>query len=111
MRNIKIDIAEVTRPCQYDVGCKGGCESLKWALHVALEADPDFAQAVMDASSGFNELERQATRVAILADPRLKCILALYDMVYTDRVGELWYFDKDGNLTHTQQSRRGVRQG
>jgi len=32
-------------------------------------------------------------------------------MVYTDKVGELWYFDEDGNLTHTQKSRRGVRQG
>jgi len=73
--------------------------------------DPDFAHAVMYAINGFNELERHAMRVAILAEPRIHCILALYDMMYTDRVGELWFFDEDGNLTHTQQPRRGVRQG
>ena len=32
-------------------------------------------------------------------------------MLYTDRMGELWYFDEDGNLSHTQPSRQGVRQG
>ncbi len=71
-------------------------------------AYPDFAHAVMDAINGFNEVERQTMRVAILANPRLQCILALYDMLYTDRVGGLWYFDEDRNLTHTQQTRRGV---
>ena len=50
-------------------------------------------------------------RVAIVADPRLHCILPLYDTVYTDRDGELWYFDEGGNLTHDQKSRRGVRRG
>jgi len=74
-----------------------------------MDADPDFAQTVMDAINGFNELESQKMRADIMADPRLHCILALYDMLYTDIVGELWYFDEDGNLTHTQQSRRGVR--
>ena len=56
---------------------------------MTMEAYPDFAQAVMDVINGFNELERQATRVAILAEPQLQCILALYDMLYTDKVGEL----------------------
>jgi hypothetical protein len=65
----------------------------------------------MDAINGFNELERQEMRIAILADPCLHRILALYDMLYTDMVGELWYFDEDGKITHTQQTRRGVRQG
>jgi hypothetical protein len=106
---IKDNIAEVNGPCQYDVGCKEGCESLQWALQVAMEADLDFAHAVMDAINGFNELERQAMRAAILADPRLHWILALYDMLYTHMAEELWYFDEDGNLTHTQQSRRWVR--
>jgi hypothetical protein len=44
----------------------------------------------MDAINGFNELERQAMRVAILADPRIHYILALSDMMYTERMGELW---------------------
>ncbi len=34
-----------------------------------MEVDPAFAQAVMDAINGFNELERLAMRAAILADP------------------------------------------
>jgi hypothetical protein len=71
-----------------------------------MEADLTFAHAVMDVINGFNELERQTMRAAILADPRLHCILPLYDMLYTDKVGELWYYDEDGNFSHTQQSRR-----
>jgi hypothetical protein len=74
-----------------------------------MEADPAFAHAVMDAINGFNELEREATRAAIVADPRLHCILPLYDMLYTDREGELWYYDESGVLTHTILSRQGVR--
>ena len=111
LSGIKDDIADVTGPTQFAVGCKGGCESLQWALHVAMEADPDFAHAVMDAINGFNELERYAIRAAIVADPRLHCILPLYDRLYTYREGELWYFDEEGSLTHNQASRRGVRQG
>ena len=71
---IQGDIAEVIGPFQYVVGCKGGCESLPWTLQVAMEADPDFAQAVMDAINGFNALERQAIRVTIMADPRLRSL-------------------------------------
>jgi hypothetical protein len=66
-----------------------------------MEADPAFAQAIMDAIDGFNELERHAMRAAIVADTRLHCILPLYDMLYTERDGELWYFDEKCNLTHT----------
>jgi hypothetical protein len=76
-----------------------------------MEADPDFAHAVLDALNGFNELERHAMRAAIVADPRLHCILPLYDMLYTNREGGLWFFDEEGNLTHNQASRKGVRQG
>jgi len=76
-----------------------------------MEADPAFAQAVVDAINGFNELERLAMRAAIMADPRLHRILPLCDMLYTDREGELWHFDEDGNLAFTLQSRRRVRQG
>ena len=52
-------------------------------------------------------------RAAIVADPRLHCIppAPLYDMMYRDREGDIWYFDEDGNLSHTLPSRRGVRQG
>jgi len=32
-------------------------------------------------------------------------------MLYTDKVGELWYFDEEGNLTQTLKCRRGVRHG
>jgi len=32
LSGIKDDIADVTSPCQFAVGCKGGCESLQWAL-------------------------------------------------------------------------------
>ena len=73
-----------------------------------MEADPAFSHAVMDAINGFNELEREAMRAAIVAGPRLHFILLLYDMMYTDREGELWYYDENGVLTHTLLSRRGV---
>jgi len=43
LSSIKDDIADVTCPCQFAVGCKGGCESLQWALQAAMEADPAFA--------------------------------------------------------------------
>ncbi len=76
-----------------------------------MEADVAFAQAEMDAINGFNEFERHATRAAIVADKRLHCILPLYELSYTDRVEELWYFDEYGNLTQILQSRRGVWQG
>jgi len=76
-----------------------------------MEADPAFAQTVTDAINGFNELERHAMRAAIVTGTRLHCILPLYEMLYTDRDEELWYFDEEGNLTHTLLSRRGVRHG
>ncbi len=76
-----------------------------------MEADPKFAQAVMDAINGFNELERLAMRAALVADTRLHCLLPLFDMLYTDRDGELWYFDEEGVLRHSLFSRQGIRQG
>lgn len=33
------------------------------------------------------------------------------DMVYTDIIGELWYFDEDRNLSHTLGSRKDVNHG
>ena len=48
LSGIKDNIEDVTGPSQFAVGCKGGCESLQWTIHVAMEADPEFAQAVMD---------------------------------------------------------------
>ncbi len=74
-----------------------------------MEADMAFAQTVMDDINRFNELERYAMRTAIVVDPRFHCTLPLYGMLYTDRVGELWYFDEDGNLLHTLPSRREIR--
>ena len=71
------------------LGAREDGNLLKWAIQVAMETDPGFAQAVMDAINGFNELERLAMRAALLADPRLHCLLPLFDMLYTDRDGEL----------------------
>jgi hypothetical protein len=51
---------------------------------VAIEADPSLAHAFMDAINGFNEMERQAMRVAIGADVRVHNILPLFDMLYID---------------------------
>jgi hypothetical protein len=65
----------------------------------------------MDATNGFNELERHVMRAAIVADTRLHCLLPLHDMLYTDMDGELWYFDEEGNLSHTLPSRQGARLG
>jgi len=50
-------------------------------------------------------------RADIVADVRLHNILPLFDMLYTERVGGLWYFDEEGILTHSFESRRDVRQG
>ena len=52
-----------------------------------MEADLAIAHAFMYAINGFNELERQAMRATIVADPRLHCILPHYDMLYTDKDG------------------------
>ena len=76
-----------------------------------MEADPEFAQAVMDTINKFNELERLAMRAALVTDTRLHCLLPLFDMMYTDRDGELWYFDAEGVLRYMVFSRRGIRQG
>jgi hypothetical protein len=65
----------------------------------------------MDAINGFDEMERHTMRASIVVDVRLHNILPLFDMVYTARVGELWYFDEEGELTHSFESRRGVRRG
>ena len=89
LSGIKVDIADVTRPSQLAAGCKGGFESLRWAIHVAVEANPEFAQAVMDTINGFSEVERLAMRAALVADPRLHCLLPLFDILYTDKDGEL----------------------
>jgi hypothetical protein len=43
LSGIKDDITNVTGPSQLAVGSKGGCESLQWAIHVAMETDPGFA--------------------------------------------------------------------
>jgi hypothetical protein len=111
MAVIKNDIAEVTGIGQIVVGCKGGCKSLQWALQVAIEADPSFAHAFVDAINGFNEMERHATRLNIVAATRLHNIFPPFEMLYNDKVGKLWYFDEEGNLTNSLESRRGVRHG
>jgi hypothetical protein len=54
-----------------------------------MEVDPEFAQVAMDAINGFNELERLAMRAALVADTRLHYLLPLFDMMYTDKDGEL----------------------
>ncbi len=89
LSGIKDDIADVTGPYQFARGCKGGCESLQWALQVAMKADLALAEATMYGINGFNELERQAMMSAIVADTCLHNILPLYDMMYTDRDGEI----------------------
>jgi hypothetical protein len=76
-----------------------------------MEADPELAQPAMDVINGFNELERLAMRAALVADPRLHCLLPLFDILHADRNGELWYFDEEGVLRHKLFSRRGIRQG
>jgi hypothetical protein len=43
LSGIADDIADVTGPCQFAVGCKGGCESLPWVLHAVMEANLAFA--------------------------------------------------------------------
>ena len=65
----------------------------------------------MNAINGFTELEREAMRDVIVANTRLHRILPLYDTLYTNRVGELWYFDEAGSLSHTLGSPNGVHQG
>ena len=71
-----------------------------------------YAHARVDAFNGFNELKmREAMRAAIVANKRRYRVLLLYDILYTYKVGELWYFDEDGNLSHTLGSRKGVGQG
>jgi hypothetical protein len=50
-------------------------------------------------------------RADIGTNVRMHNILPLFDMLHTDRVGERRYFDEEGNLTHSFESRRGVRQG
>jgi len=76
-----------------------------------MEAYLAFAQVVMDAINGFNELKRHPMRAAIMADTRLHCILPFNDMLNTNMEGELWYFDEEGSLSHILPSRRGVRHG
>jgi hypothetical protein len=76
-----------------------------------MEAVVWLAHARMDAFNGFNELEMEAMRAVIVMNTVLHRVLPLFDMVYTYRVGELWYFDEDGKLSHTLGCRKGVRQG
>jgi hypothetical protein len=83
---------------------------MQWAPQVAMDAEFGFAAAVMDAINGFNELEREAMHVVIVPDKHLHRILSLYDIMYTGRDGELWYFDEDCNLCHTLSSRTSMRQ-
>ncbi len=35
----------------------------------------------------------------------------MYVMFYTDKVEKLWYFDENGNMSHTLGSRKRVKQG
>jgi len=65
----------------------------------------------MDAINGFIELERLAMWAELVVDTRLYCLLPLFEMLYTYKDGELWYFDEEGVLRHMLFSRRGLRQG
>ena len=76
-----------------------------------MEVDLGFAHACMDVFNGINELERESMRAAIVANKRVHRVPPLNDMVYTNRVGELWYFDVDGNLSHTLGFLKGVKHG
>ena len=72
-----------------------------WALQVALEGELCLAACCLDAVNGFNELERDAMRASIVAHTHMHKLLPLFDMLYTDKEGELWLYDDQGVLHGT----------
>ena len=111
MRHLRDFVADIVGPEQFAVNARGGCEMIQLALQVLMENDPSAALFSVDAVNAFNAIERPALRAALLARPELHPLLPLYDMLYTNNDGELWFYGEDGKLHETFHSRRGVRQG
>ena len=111
MRHLRGFVADIVGPGQFAVDARGGCEQVQLALQVLMENDPDAALFSVDVVNAFNDIEPPALLAALLARPELHPLLPLYDMLYTNTAGKLWFYGDDGNLYDTFHSRRGVRQG
>jgi hypothetical protein len=78
---------------------------------VALEGDLGPDASCLDAINGFNEMERDAMRASIVAHLCIHCLFPLFDMLYMDRVGELWFCNENGAVFRTYHSCKGVLHG
>ena len=78
-------------PSQFIVETKGGCDHVKWALHMAMESNGWLSAACLDAIKALEEIECECIHAALLANPSLYVLLPTFEMLYERGSGELWY--------------------
>jgi hypothetical protein len=47
-------------------------------------------------------------RVVLLDIPHMHMLIPLFEMIYVQDLGELWYYNENGNYVATYFSRRGA---
>jgi hypothetical protein len=98
-------------PSQFAVETKGGCALLQWALQMAMDAKPALAGASLEAINAYGDIEREYIEASIKANPYLRLLLPLYELLYKRGEGILWHYDEHGNFVMGTRQLRGVRQG
>ena len=64
---------------------------------MALESNRKLSTACLDGVNAFGEINRNCIRVAIEANPSLRLLLPLFEMLYERGSKELLYYDENGN--------------
>jgi hypothetical protein len=58
---------------------------------MAMETKPHLAGAHLDAINAYDDIEREYIEAAIRANPYLKRLLPLFELLYIRGAGKMWY--------------------
>ena len=70
---------------------------VQWALQMALESNGKLSASCLDGINAFGEINRDYIRAALMANPDLRPLIPLFEMLYERGSGELFYYDENGN--------------
>ena len=84
-------LGAVVGPSQFSVETKEGCDSIKWALHIAMESNGSLTTFCFDGINKFGEIERDCIRASLEANPSLHMLIPMFEMLYERGNAQLWY--------------------
>jgi hypothetical protein len=72
-------------------------------------AKPNLVVANLDNINAYGDIEPDCNEAAIRANPYLRRLLPLLEMLYKKGTCELWYYDYEGNFILGTRNERSVR--